>query len=90
MGLKGVVMQLLRAGDSVALENLVAREPQTVRHLVGRLWDTDEQLRAVAAQGLGAVAAHHPEQAMTADHRHGSSTADVNKVNANVWAKVGN
>lgn len=63
MGLKGRVMQLLRAADDPGLEALVLEEPRVSRHLLGRLWDPDEEIRARAARALGALAIGHPEQA---------------------------
>ncbi len=56
-------MELLRAADIDGLENLVTSEPRTIRHLLGRLWDDDEQKRSLAARALGAAAVAHPEQA---------------------------
>jgi len=61
MGLKGVVMELLRHGDSEGLERLVAANPHAVRPLLGRLWDLDPEVRLRAARALGAAAANHPD-----------------------------
>jgi hypothetical protein len=61
MGLKGRVMELLRAGDEQALGALVADEPRAARFLLGRLWDPDDAMRRRAARGLGLAAASHPE-----------------------------
>ena len=61
MGLKGRVMELLRAGDEQALGALAAREPRTARFLLGRLWDPDEAMRRHAAWAFGKAAASHPE-----------------------------
>jgi len=63
MGLKEMVMEFLRAGDVDGLNGLLSREPRAIRHLIGRLWDNDEEMRDLAAKGLGAAAAAHPEQA---------------------------
>lgn len=63
MGLKKMVMELFRAGDVDGLNGLLSREPRAMRHLVGRLWDNDEQVRDLAAKGLGHAAAVHPDQA---------------------------
>jgi hypothetical protein len=60
MGLKGRVMELLRAGDEQSLGALVADEPRATRYLLGRLWDPDEALRRRSARALGVVAASHP------------------------------
>jgi hypothetical protein len=59
MGLKGEVMELLRAGDEQELGGLVSREPRVTRYLLGRLWDPDEVLRQRAARALGVAAASH-------------------------------
>ena len=56
-------MELLRAGDIDGLNGLLSREPGAIRHLIGRLWDNDDEMRALAARGLGAAAVAHPEQA---------------------------
>jgi HEAT repeat protein len=69
MGLKGRVMELLRAGDEQALGALAAREPRTARFLLGRLWDPDEAMRRRAARALGKAAASHPEIGLDLLHR---------------------
>jgi hypothetical protein len=56
-----MVMELLRRGDRQGLEQLVALEPRAVRHLQGRLWDSDPGVRKHAAEALGAAAAAHPK-----------------------------
>ena len=61
MGLKGRVMELLRVGDEQNLGALAAHEPRATRFLLGRLWDSDEVLRGLAARALGVVAAARPE-----------------------------
>ncbi len=61
MGLKGVVMEMLRVGDAEGLERLVAANPKAVRPLLGRLWDVDAEVRLHAARALGAAAACHPD-----------------------------
>lgn len=61
MGLKGVVMELLRHGDAEGLEQLVAANPRAARFLLGRLWDSDSELRLQAAQALAGAAANHPD-----------------------------
>lgn len=62
MGLKDQVMELLLAADEPGLEALVRTEPRVSRHLLGRLWDPDEDMRGRAARALGAFAVAHPEQ----------------------------
>ena len=53
-------MELLRNRDSERLERLVTDNPAAVRYLQGRLWDSDPEIRRLAAEGLGAAAAAHP------------------------------
>jgi HEAT repeat protein len=60
MGLKGRMMELLRAGDEQALGTMAVQEPRTTRFLLGRLWDLDEAIRQRAARALGRTAASHP------------------------------
>lgn len=50
-------MELLRTGDESALRGLVVSERRSVRYLLGRLWDSDDELRCRAARALGAAAA---------------------------------
>ena len=54
-------MELLAAADTSRLERLVGDEPRALRHLLGRLWDPDDAIRAAAARGIGAAASAHPE-----------------------------
>jgi hypothetical protein len=61
MGLREIVMQLIRSADVTRLERLGASEPRAMRHLLGRLWDPDEEVRRLAAAGVGAAAAAHPD-----------------------------
>ena len=61
MGLKGRVMELLRAGDEQALGALAASQPQAVRFLLGRLWDPDGEIRRRSARAIGVAAAAHRE-----------------------------
>ncbi len=61
MGLKETIVELIRRGDSNGLESLAAAEPRAVRHFLGRLWDPDDEARALAARALGASAKAHPE-----------------------------
>lgn len=56
MGLKDDVMQALTQGDVRALANLTVREGRAVRHVVGRLWDPEETIRARAARAIGLAA----------------------------------
>jgi HEAT repeat protein len=58
--LKDALRRLLEAGDEAGMAAIVAGEPKAVRHLVARLWDKDEQVRARAVRGLGEAAARHP------------------------------
>jgi methylated-DNA-[protein]-cysteine S-methyltransferase len=64
MGLKGRVMEFLRAGDERALGELVASEPRATRHLLGRLWDPDAELRRSSARALGVAAACRPDEGL--------------------------
>ena len=59
MGLKDEVGRLLRSGDEAALARTVAGDRRAVRLLTARLWDTDGDVRARAARGLGEAAVHH-------------------------------
>jgi hypothetical protein len=61
MRLKGKVMELLRAGESAALEQLATSERRAMRHLLGRLWDQDEEIRQRAAVAIGAGARAFPD-----------------------------
>jgi len=61
MGLREMVMELVQSADRSGLERLCVAEPRTVRYLVGRLWEADEDLRSSAACGIGAAAAAHRE-----------------------------
>lgn len=55
------MMDLLRAGDERALNDVAVNEPQAVRFLLGRLWDPDEAIQRRAARTIGVAAASHPE-----------------------------
>jgi hypothetical protein len=61
MSLKGVVMELLRAGDSAGLEQLATSERRAMRYLLGRLWDPDEKIRRRAAVAIGVGASAFPD-----------------------------
>ncbi len=61
MRLKEMVMEMLLRGDRRALEQLVVEQPRAIRHLQGRLWDSDEQVRQNAAEALASAAATYPE-----------------------------
>jgi hypothetical protein len=63
MGLKERVMELMRHADSAGLERLVSQNRRAVRHLLGRLWDTDSSRRMLAARALGVAAEVHPDLA---------------------------
>ena len=54
-------MELLRTGDMQGLDALIAAQPGTVRHVLGRLWDADSVVRDRAADAVGIAAAHHQE-----------------------------
>ena len=54
-------MELIRAGETDALNELVAMDHRSLRALVGRLWDPDPEVRVVAAESLGRGCAAHPE-----------------------------
>lgn len=61
MGLKEEVRELLRNGDVSNLERLATSDRRVMRHLLGRLWDPDEDVRRCAAEGVGAAAGAHPD-----------------------------
>ena len=54
-------MELLRTGDMQGLDALVAERPVAVRHVLGRLWDSDPGVRERAAYAVGLAAGHHQE-----------------------------
>lgn len=54
-------MEMLRRGDNLELDQLVAQQPQAIRYLQGRLWDPEERVRMNAAHALGSAAASRPE-----------------------------
>ena len=64
MGLKGKVMELIRAVDLAGLESLARADRRSARHFVGRLWDGDAAVQELAARALGAVAEAHPDLAI--------------------------
>lgn len=57
-------MRLLESGRHDELDALIASDVRVARHLVGRLWDPDPQLRRRAAVALGSVARVHPARAL--------------------------
>jgi hypothetical protein len=59
MGLREEVRELLRTGNVSRLERLAASDRRVMRHLLGRLWDPDEEVRRSAAEGVGAAAGAH-------------------------------
>jgi hypothetical protein len=61
MGLREEVMEVLRAGDTARVEQLAATDRRATRHLLGRLWDEDGEVRRLACVGVGAAAAAHPD-----------------------------
>jgi hypothetical protein len=61
MRVKARVMELLRAADRSGLEALVASDPASLRVLLGRLWDPDQEVREHAAAALGAAAVVHED-----------------------------
>jgi hypothetical protein len=58
--LKDELRALLQSGDEVRLAAMVADDPRSVRHVVTRLWDGDNEVRDRAARALGEAAVHHP------------------------------
>ncbi len=54
-------MELLQHRDAEGLERIVADNPSVVRFLQGRLWDTDPEVRRLAAEAVGAAATLHPD-----------------------------
>jgi hypothetical protein len=60
VGLKDDMRVLLQTGADARLAELVRSSPRTVRHLVARLWDSDEVVGARAARALGDAALAHP------------------------------
>jgi len=61
MCLKRTVMELLQLSDTTRLEQFAAENPRVMRHLLGRLWDPDADIRSRAAVGIGAATASHRE-----------------------------
>ena len=64
MGLSAEVRELLQQGREQALAELVQANPGALRPLMGRLWDPDATVRALAARAIGAAAVAHPERAL--------------------------
>lgn len=56
-------MDSLRRGEYEGLATQAAQEPGVLRALLGRLWETDQVLRAGAARTLGVLASRQPEKA---------------------------
>jgi hypothetical protein len=54
-------MEVLRADDTTRIELIAASDRRAMRHLLGRLWDSDGGLRRAASIGVGAAAAAHPD-----------------------------
>ncbi len=63
MGVKDDMADLLQSGDDVSVADIVRTQPQAVRHLLPRLWDADDGVRAAAARALGETAVRHPDLA---------------------------
>ena len=61
MGLKEAIMELLHAGDTATLSVMASDDRRAFRLLLGRLWDTDADVRERAARTVGRVAALRPE-----------------------------
>lgn len=61
MALKEEVMELLRQGRDEALAELAASNRKALRPLMGRLWDTDPEIRRRAASAVGRAAVTHEE-----------------------------
>lgn len=55
------VMSLFQRRDGGGLGQLLAAEPRAVRHVYGRLWDSDEGVRRVAAEALGIAGSRRPD-----------------------------
>jgi len=56
-------MELFERRDGGALNRLVEAEPRAVSLVLGRLWDTVPERRAMAARTLGCAARAHPDLA---------------------------
>lgn len=54
-------MELLHGGDIQGIETLIAQRPSAMRHILGRLWDEDPELRHNAALAIGRAAAQNPD-----------------------------
>jgi len=57
VGVKEIVMELLRAGRTEELRQLVAADRRAARPLLGRLWDPVPEVRRTVGWTLGKVAA---------------------------------
>ena len=58
-GVKGRIMELLQNGDMQGLETLMSERPGALRHVLGRLWDHDPNIRERAAAAIGFASAKH-------------------------------
>lgn len=54
-------MELMKAGDTAALNELAVSDHRSLRALVGRLWDPDAGSRQMAAEALGNGCAANPD-----------------------------
>jgi hypothetical protein len=61
MRLSEEVRQLLQQGREDAVAEIAAADPRALRPLVGRLWDSDREIRLRAARVIGHAAASHPD-----------------------------
>jgi hypothetical protein len=64
MGVSQEVKEMLQQGQDVALAELAAANPRSLRPLLGRLWDPDRTIRTRAARAIGIAAAAHPERGL--------------------------
>jgi len=60
MNLKTQVLELVAAGETDALDELVAAEPSAIRFLVGCSYRVDALEREVACRAIGRAGRHHP------------------------------
>lgn len=48
--------------DEVALEAIISESPRCLRHLMAMTYDTNAEVRALAARGIALAGRHHPRK----------------------------
>ncbi len=63
MSLREQVRNAVDSGDIETLESIVSKEPKALRHLMGLMYDLNEERRKVGIAGIAAAARYHPKLA---------------------------